>query len=149
MPKISNPLARTADRAHAPVLSAVALVCAVALVAAPAIPAPARLIVLPALLFVPGWSLLRALDRTGAWERSWSVVVPMSLAVTILAALGLDVVGLRLDATTLGITLGALTGLFVVLGLLRRPGPINTPVPQRPKGTNGHPDKHVRGAHTS
>jgi hypothetical protein len=93
-------------------LPLLALGCAVLLFAASAI----RLIILPALLFAPGWSLIYLLCGARVWTSPWSAVVPLSLVMTALVSLLLDVCGVRLDATTLGAALGALTSILVGLG---------------------------------
>src|SRR4051812_46007570 len=76
------------------------------------LPGGARIVVLPALLFAPGYALLLLLGRPLSW-RGISIAVPASLVLAMCASLLLHVVGIRLDATSLGSTLGAGTLLFV------------------------------------
>ncbi len=79
---------------------------------APALPAPARVIVLPALLMAPGYALLRLLGQP-ADGPAVSVAVPASIVIIICAALVLDVSGIRLDPLSLGFVLGSVTILFL------------------------------------
>lgn len=109
-------------RSHRPRVNRaiVALACAALLLAAPAIPIPERLIVLPALLFGPGWALIQTLDVTVRMSRSWSLIVSMSLVVTVLATVVLNWLGSKLDTTSLGITLGVFTAALTLVGLRHR-----------------------------
>ena len=84
----------------------------VLLMLAGVLPHNARIVVLPALLLAPGYALLLLLGRPPSW-RGLSVAVPASLVLAMCAALLLDVVGIRLDAISLGSTLGAGTLVFV------------------------------------
>jgi hypothetical protein len=85
---------------------------AILLTCAPVLPGLTRLIVLPALLLSPGYALLRVLGQaTGL--RCLSIAVPLSLVLTVCASLLLDVGGVRLDAASLGIVLGAVTAVFL------------------------------------
>ncbi len=76
------------------------------------LPHSARIVVLPALLLAPGYALLQLLGRPLSW-RGLSIAVPASLVLAMCASLLLGVVGIRLDAISLGSTLGAGTLLFV------------------------------------
>lgn len=84
----------------------------VLLTVAGVLPHGARIVVLPALLLVPGYALLLLLGRPPSW-RGLSIAVPVSLVMAMCASLLLDVLGIRLDAVSLGSTLGAGTLLFV------------------------------------
>jgi hypothetical protein len=89
-----------------------AAIGAILLICAPVLPGLSRLIVLPALLLSPGYALLRLLGQaTGL--RCLSIAVPLSLVLTVCASLVLDVSGVHLDATSLGISLGAVTAVFL------------------------------------
>lgn len=85
---------------------------AVLLMLAGAFPGISRIVVLPALLLVPGYSLLLLLGRPASM-RGLSTAVPVSLVLAVCASLLLDVVGLRLDAVSLGSVLGSASALFV------------------------------------
>lgn len=90
----------------------IAAIGAILLTCAPVLPGLSRLIVLPALLLSPGYALLRLLGQaTGL--RCLSIAVPLSLVLTVCASLVLDVSGVRLDAASLGILLGAVTAVFL------------------------------------
>ncbi len=102
-----------------------AVVGAVLLMCAPVLPGLSRLVVLPALLLAPGYALLRLLGQaTGL--RSISVAVPVSLVLAVCASLVLDVSGIQLGPLSLGLLLGAVTGLFVAgsYGRQRVAGPL-------------------------
>lgn len=90
-----------------------AFVGAVLLICAPVFPGLSRLIVLPALLLAPGYSLLRLLGQA-AGPRSISVAVPVSLVLAVCVSLALHVSGIRLGPRSLGSLLGAVTALFLV-----------------------------------
>jgi hypothetical protein len=90
-----------------------AIVGAVLLMCAPVLPGLARLVVLPALLLAPGYSLLRLLGQATGM-RSISVAVPVSLVLAVCASLVLDVSGIRLDQLSLGLLLGGVTVLLLV-----------------------------------
>lgn len=92
---------------------------AVLLMSAPVLPGPSRLAVLPALLLAPGHALLRLLGQAAGW-RSVSVAVPVSLVLVICTALVMDVSGVRLDATSLGSVLGAVTALCLAIPFARQ-----------------------------
>ena len=84
----------------------------VLLILAAVLPGISRVVVLPALLLVPGYSLLQLFGRPPSM-RGLSIAVPVSLVLAICASLLLDVVGVRLDAVSLGSTLGAASTFFV------------------------------------
>jgi hypothetical protein len=85
---------------------------AVLLMCAPAFPGLSRLVVLPALLLAPGYALLRLLGQA-ADGRSIAIAVPVSLVLVIFASLILDVSGIPLGPLSLGLTLGAVTAVFL------------------------------------
>ena len=99
------------------------------------LPHGARIVVLPALLLAPGYALLLLLGRPPS-RRGLSIAVPVSLVLAMCASLLLDVVGIRLDPTSLGATLGAGTLLFVAgsyaleARTARREAPTDEPAPQ-------------------
>lgn len=85
---------------------------AVLLMCAPVFPGLSRLVVLPALLLAPGYALLRLLGQA-ADRGSIAIAIPASLVLVIIASLFLDVSGIPLGPISLGLTLGALTALFL------------------------------------
>lgn len=120
MPTTTKPSGRPLGPAQVFRLRVCAMVCAILLALAPVLPPSARLIVLPALLFGPGWTLAYCLDMTRSWSRSVSAVAPLSLAITILISLVLDAIDVRLSSATLGLPLGVVTAVFLLAGM-RRP----------------------------
>ena len=85
---------------------------AVLLMCAAVLPGFARLILLPALLLAPGYALLSLLGQS-AGRRPVSMAVPVSLVLIITASLVLYVSGIRLGPASLGLSLGAVTALFL------------------------------------
>ena len=124
-----------------------ALIGVVLLICAPVLPGLSRLVVLPALLLAPGYALLRLLGQA-AGMRSLSVAVPVSLVLAVCVSLFLDVSGIRLGPLSLGLSLGAVTALFLAGSNVRRliAGPRRRPAhdglapgPARPgHGVRGH-----------
>lgn len=96
-----------------------AAVGAVLLMCAPALPGHSRLVVLPALLLAPGYAFLRLLGRADDWH-SVSVAVPTSIVLVACVSLALDVSGVRLGPVSLGLTLGAVTAIFLAGSYGRR-----------------------------
>lgn len=83
---------------------------AVLLICAPLFPGLSRIVVLPALLLAPGFAFLRLLGQA-RYRRSISVAVPVSIVLIVCAALLLDVSGIKLDPSSLGSLLGAVTAV--------------------------------------
>jgi hypothetical protein len=86
---------------------------------APVLPGLSRLVVLPALLLAPGYAFLRLLGQASD-ARSSSVAIPVSLVLVAIASLVLDVSGIRLGPASLGLTLGAVTAVFLVASYGRK-----------------------------
>jgi hypothetical protein len=91
---------------------------AVLLVCSHFLPGLWRIVVLPALLLAPGFALLRMLGQVTDWH-SVTIAVPVSIVLVICASLVLDVCGIRLSSTSLGLLLGAATALFLGASSLR------------------------------
>lgn len=119
---------------------------AVVLMCAPLFPGHWRLVVLPAVLLAPGHALLRLLGQPTGWP-SISIAAPVSIVLVICASLIIDVSGIRLSSSSLGLLLGAGTALFlgasywrhVVTGLLpvRRRAPLGDRTPVTSEATVG------------
>ena len=92
---------------------------AVLLVCAPLLPGLSRIVVLPALLLAPGYALLRLMVQATD-RRSVAIAVPASLVLVIVASLILDVTGVPLGPRSLGLMLGAVTGVFLASSYARR-----------------------------
>ena len=91
---------------------------AVLLICAPLLPGLSRVVVLPALLLAPGFAFLRLLGQA-RYRQSISVAVPVSIVLIICAALLLDVSGIKLDPTSLGSLLGAVTAISLAGSYVR------------------------------
>lgn len=124
------------SRAHAvgePVLLGAG---AVLLICAPLLPGLSRVVVLPALLLAPGFAFLRLLGQA-RYRRSISIAVPVSIVLIVCSALVLDVSGFRLDATSLGALLGALSALCLAGSYGRELGISTVRTHRRPRGDQG------------
>jgi hypothetical protein len=107
-------------RKHADSAEWILIAGALLLLCAPVLPSPARIIVLPALLLAPGYSLLRLIGHGAGDLPGISLAIPFSLVVVICVSLLLDVAGIRLGASSLGPALGALTALLLASSYGRR-----------------------------
>jgi hypothetical protein len=119
---------------------------AVLLMCASLLPGLWRVVVLPALLLAPGYSLLRVLGQPTD-RHSISIAIPVSIVLAIFASLVLHVSHIRLAPAPLGLLLGAATALFLgasywrhlVTGLpgRRRTARLSDPTPVRSEATVG------------
>ena len=109
---------RRRDRLGQLLVPALVLLGAALLMCSHFLPGLWRVVVLPALLLAPGFALLRLLGQVTDWH-SVTIAIPVSIVLVICASLILDVCGIRLSSTSLGLLLGAATALFLGASYVR------------------------------